>query len=138
LNYAASLAVVALLAFFFPLVVRVGSQYGVPRSLSAATLLVLFTFFVTTSLIRFQVARHRRSTTRLEAARAQVASEPDSPRAYYVDGEHLAAMLLRLGRRREAAEIIDRYARLRGAHEAELLSLREALTRAERRRRGEG
>ncbi|WP_293915069.1 hypothetical protein [Deinococcus sp.] len=138
MNYAASLAVVALLAFFFPLVVRVGSQYGVPRSLSAATLLALVTFFMATSLIRFQVARFRRSTARLDAARAQVAAEPDSPRAYYVHGEHLAAMLLRMGRRREAAETIDRYAQLGGARETELMALREALARAERRRRGEG
>ena len=137
MNYAASLAVVVVLAFFFPLAVKFASVYGVPRSLSASTLAALLTFVATTALIRFQVTRHRRSTSRLDAARAQVALQPDSPRAYYLDGEHLASMLLRLGRRREAAEVIDRYARLGGATESEITALQAALTSAERRQRRE-
>ncbi|WP_161881230.1 hypothetical protein [Deinococcus alpinitundrae] len=135
MNYAASLATVVVLAFFFPLLVRLASGFGVSRSLSASTLAVLLTFIAASSLIRFQVTRFRHSTTRLDAARAQVAQQPDLPRAYFVDGEHLASMLLRLGRRREAADVIDRYAQLGGAREAEITALREALARAERRRR---
>ncbi len=135
MNYAASLATVVVLAFFFPLLVRLASGFGVSRSLSASTLAVLLTFVAASSLIRFQVTRFRHSTTRLDAARAQVAQQPDAARAYFVDGEHLASMLLRLGRRREAADVIDRYAQLGGARETEITALREALARAERRRR---
>ena len=137
MNYAASLAVVVVLAFFFPLAVRLASAYGVSRTLSAPTLAALLLFAAATYLIRFQVTRFRRSTTRLDAARAQVAQQPDSPRAYFVDGEHLAQMLLRLGRRREAADVIDRYARLGGAPEAEIAALQAALIKVERRQRGE-
>ena len=136
-NYAASLAVVVVLAFFFPLAVRLGSLYGVPRSLSASTLATLLTFVAATALIRFQVTRHRRSISRLDVARAQIAQQPASPRAYYLDGEHLGSMLLRLGRRREAADVIDRYARLGGASESEIIALQAALTKAERRQRQE-
>ncbi|GAA3998217.1 hypothetical protein GCM10022631_06250 [Deinococcus rubellus] len=134
MNYAASLATVVVLAFFFPLLVRLASGFGVSRSLSASTLAVVLTFITASYLIRFQVTRFRHSTTRLDAARAQVAQQPDVPRAYFVDGEHLASMLLRLGRRREAADVVDRYAQLGGVREADITALREALTRAERRR----
>ncbi|AWN21856.1 hypothetical protein DKM44_00240 [Deinococcus irradiatisoli] len=138
MNYAASLATVVVLAFFFPLLVRLASVYGVSRSLSASTLAVVLTFVTATYLIRFQVTRFRQSTTKLDAARAQVAQHPDQARAYFVDDEHLATMLLRLGRRREAADVVDRYARLAGAREVEITALREALAKAERRQRGEG
>ena len=43
-NYAASLATVVVLAFFFPLLVRLASGFGVSRSLSASTLAVVLTF----------------------------------------------------------------------------------------------
>ena len=61
--------------------------------------------------------------------------QPQNPRAYFVGGEHLGALLLRLDRRREASEVIDRYARLGGARESEIVALREALARAQRRQR---
>jgi hypothetical protein len=64
-----------------------------------------------------------------------VGADPKNPRAYFVSGEHLASLLLRLGRRREAAEVIDRYARLGGARESEIVSLRELLLQAERRQK---
>ncbi|TSA87725.1 hypothetical protein FNU79_00190 [Deinococcus detaillensis] len=138
MNYAASLATVVILAFFFPLLVRLASGYGVSRSLSASTLAVVLTFVVATSLIRFQVTRFRVSTTKLDEARAQAALHPNQARAYFVGGEHLATLLLRMGRRREAADVIDRYAQLGGAKESEIVTLREALAKAERRQRKEG
>ena len=75
----------------------------------------LVTFGLATFTVRWQVNRHRAHLARLEAARAQVAADPQNPRAYFVGGEHLGTLLLRLDRRREAAEVIDRYARLGGA-----------------------
>jgi hypothetical protein len=133
LNYAATLAVLVILAFCFPLTVRLGTQIGVPEAYSAAALGALLTLALATYLVRWQVGRHRVTLERLAAARAQVAADPENPRAYFVGGEHLGIILLGLGRRREASEVIDRYARLGGARESEIVALREALSSAARR-----
>ncbi|WP_424951912.1 hypothetical protein [Deinococcus sp.] len=138
MNYAASLAVVAVLTFFFPLAVRVGLYYDVPRSWVVTVLGAVLTFVAATLLIRWQVGRYRTTADLLELARAQVGADPQNPRAYFVGGEHLAGLLLRLDRRREAAEVIDRYARLGGARESEIVSLRELLIQAERRQKRGG
>lgn len=135
MNYAASLAVVVLLTFFFPLTMRIASLYGVPRALSAGVLGGLFIFAVATYLIRFQVMRFRRLSLRLDKARAQIAANPGEARAYFVEGEHLATTLLRLGRRREATEVTNSYAQLAGVQEVELLALREAIAQTEKRQR---
>ncbi|MVN88852.1 hypothetical protein GO986_19100 [Deinococcus sp. HMF7620] len=139
MNYAATLAVLVVLAFSFPLTVQLGAQVGVPEAVMLSILGAALTFSLATFLVRWQVNHHRARLERLNAARAQIAAEPDNPRAYFVGGEHLAALLLRLDRRREAAEVIDRYARLGGAREAEIVALREAQSAAERRvRRAQG
>lgn len=135
MNYAATLAVLVVLAFSFPLMVRLGTEIGLSEAYSAATLGALVTLALATYLVRWQVGRHRATLERLNAARAQVLADPENPRAYFVGGEHLGVILLRLGRRREAAEVIDRYARLGGARESEIVALREALSSAERRQR---
>jgi len=135
LNYAATLAVLVVLSFSFPLTVRLGAQLGVPEVLGASMLGAVLTFAAAAYVVRWQVTRHRVTVQRLAAARAQVAADPSSPRAYFVGGEHLGLILLRLDRRREAAEVIDRFARLGGARESEIVALREALSNAERRQR---
>ncbi|MFC4456074.1 hypothetical protein [Deinococcus sonorensis] len=135
MNYAASLAVVVILTFFFPLTVRIGVAYGLPRTLATVALAAVLTFVAATLLIRWQVARYRQAAESVEEARRQVNLDPQNPRAYFVGGEHLASLLLRLGRRREAAEMIDRYARLGGARESEIVALQTALSQAERRQR---
>ena len=135
MNYAASLAVVAVLTFFFPLAVRIGLYYDVPRSLVSTTLGAVLTFVAATLLIRWQVGHSRLATEQLELGRAQVVADPQNPRAYFVGGEHLAALLLRLGRRREAAEVIERFGSLDGVRESEVVSLKQLLSQAERRQR---
>ena len=135
MNYAATLTVLVVLAFCFPLTVRLGAQLGVPEVYTASTLGAVLTFALATYLVRWQVGRHRETLARLEAVRAQVAADPENPRSYFVGGEHLGLLLLRLDRRREASDVIDRYARLGGARESEIVALREALSRAERRQR---
>ena len=134
MNYAATLAVLVVLAFCFPLTVQLAAQVGVPESVALSLLGALGTFGLATFTVRWQVNRHRARLSLLEAARAQVTADPQNPRAYFVGGEHLGTLLLRLDRRREAAEVIDRYARLGGARESEIVALREALSAAERRR----
>ena len=135
MNYAATLAVLVVLAFCFPITVRLGVALGIPEALGASVLGAALVFGITAYLVRWQVGRHSLRLSRLTEARAQVAADPDDPRAYFVQGEHLGRMLLALGRRREAAEVIDRYARLGGARESEIVALREALSQAERRQR---
>ncbi|MDO4246571.1 MAG: hypothetical protein Q4C89_11150 [Deinococcus sp.] len=135
MNYAATLAVMMVLAFCFPITVKLGVWLGIPAALGATVLGALLVFGVTAYLVRWQVGRHSQQLARLAQARAQMAADPEDPRAYFVDGEHLGRLLLRLGRRREAAEVIDRYSRLGGARESELMALQEALSQAERRKR---
>ncbi|WP_425146942.1 hypothetical protein [Deinococcus sp.] len=135
MNYAASLAVVGVLTFFFPVAVRIGSYYDVSRSLVITTLMAALTFVAATLVIRWQVARYRSMSAILEQARTQVSADPDNPRAYFVGSEHLAGLLLRLGRRREAAEIIERYAHLGGATPSDIQSLRALLSQTERRQK---
>lgn len=138
MNYAATLAVVVMLAFIFPISVRLAGQIGVPEALTTSLLLALTTFTLAAYLVRWQVNRHSVRLLQLTQAREQVLSDPENPRAYFVNGEHLGALLLRLGRRREASEVIDRYARLGGARESEIVALREMLGAAERRQRRSG
>ena len=135
MNYAATLAVLVGLALCFPITVRLGVALGIPEALGASVLGAALVFGITAYVVRWQVGRHSLQLSRLAEARAQVAADPDDPRAYFVQGEHLGRMLLALGRRREAAEVIDRYSRLGGARESEIVALREALSQAERRQR---
>ncbi|OLV16523.1 MULTISPECIES: hypothetical protein [Deinococcus] len=135
MNYAATLAVMVVLAFCFPLTLRLGAGFGVSETISISALGALLTFGLALYLVRWQVGRHQQALSRMEKARAQILADPENPRSYFVGGEHLGALLLRLDRRREAAEIIDRYARLGGARESEIVALQEALSRANRRQR---
>lgn len=135
MNYAATLAVVVMLAFCFPISVRLAAQLGMPEALTTSVLGAVVVFALAAYLVRWQVGRHSVKLARLAEARAQVAADPDNPRAYFVHDEHLGSILLRLDRRREASEVIDRYARLGGARESEIVALREALSKAERRKR---
>ena len=135
MNYAATLAVLVILTFFFPITVRLGAALGVPEARGATILGGLLVFGVAAYLVRWQVRRHAVRLSALNAARAQVVADPENPRAYFVEGQHLGQLLLKLGRRREAAEVIDRYSRLGGARESEIVALREALGAAERRQR---
>ena len=83
MNYAASLAVVVVLTFFFPLAVRVGLYYDVPRSLVSTTLGAVITFVAATLLIRWQVGHSRRMAEQLELGRAQVgAGRPELEPAF--------------------------------------------------------
>lgn len=135
MNYAAMLAVVVILTFFFPLSVRLARENGVPGSLITIVLAALAVFGLAFWFVRWQVSLHRDRLDRLAMLRAQVAGDPENPRAYFLGDEHLAALLLRLGRRREAGEVIDRYARLGGARETEISALRESLAAQTRRTR---
>lgn len=136
-NYAATLAVLMVLAFVFPLLVRFAADHGLARSTATTALVVLTAFGFAVTAIRARVANHRLALEQLGAARAQIERDPHDPHAFFVNGDHVGAVLLRLGRRREANEMIDRYAQLSGARESEIMALRAQLARAARRRRAQ-
>lgn len=131
-NYAALLAVMVLLAFCFPMAVHLGESLGLSAGTAAVALWSLLVFALAFTFVRWQVARERQRAAQLEQGRMQVLERPSDSAAYFVGGQHLALLLLQRGRRREAAELIDRYAQLGGAREAEILMLREALSSASR------
>lgn len=136
-NYAATLAVLAVLAFFFPLGVRLTRELGVPSTLSDSAFGALGVLALATLLIRWRVAWFRSLSARAQTGREQVGAAPLEPEAYHVDGEHLGLILLKLGRRREAERVIEGYAALPGVPPEEVLELRARLAAYLKRARRE-
>ncbi|MDO4263455.1 MAG: hypothetical protein Q4C67_04585 [Deinococcus sp.] len=132
MNYAALLAVMVLLAFCFPVALRLGEYLGLAAGTTAVALWSVLVFALALAFVRWRVGRERFSAQQLEQGRCQILEQPTDPAAYYVNGQHLALLLLERGRRREAGELVDRYARLGGARDAEILMLREAMSSADR------
>lgn len=130
MNYAAALALLVMFTFLYPLILRASGELGLPQYLVGSTLIMLSVLGTALYVVHRLVNRHRRTALGLAQVQAQVQRDPDNPRAYFAGGAHLAEWLLRLGRRREAEEAIDRYARLPGARESEIAALREGLERA--------
>lgn len=135
MNYGATLAVMVTLAFCFPIALRGAISLGVPAALASTVLWTGVIFAFAAYIVRWQVGRHSATMDRITRAKKQVAADPENPTSYYVDGEHIALLLLGLDRRREAAELIDRYACLGGAKEADIVMLREAQSIAEVRKK---
>lgn len=136
-NYAATLAVLAVLAFFFPLGVRLARELGVPSTLSDSAFGALAVLALAALLIRWRVSWFRSLSGRAQTGREQLMAAPQQPEAYHVDGEHLGLILLRLGRRREAEGVIERYAALPGVPPDEVTELRARLVAFLRRARRE-
>jgi hypothetical protein len=105
MNYAALLALLAVLAFSFPVLARLAERQGVPAA--GALLATLFgaLFLLGWLLIRERVMRYRVATAKIERLRERVAAAPDSPASYVLESEHLGDLLARTGRRREALEV---------------------------------
>lgn len=138
MNYGATLAVLVMLAFCFPIALRIAIFSGLPAALASTILWTAVVFAGAAYLVRWQVGRHSVVLEKIARAKAQVEADPENTHSYYVDGEHLVTLLLKLDRRREAAELIDRYARLGGATESEIVALREAWAAANiRKKHGE-
>lgn len=134
MNYAATLALLLILTFWFPIAVHIATTLGTSEAVGVIIAAGVAFFALASFTVRWRVALYRQRSARLDQARSQVAQNPNNAASYFVGGKHYAVLLLQLGRRREAAEVIDRYARLGGARESEILALREALSVAERRK----
>jgi hypothetical protein len=70
-------------------------------------------------LIRKAVHRYRLRMERINRVRQNILEQPHSPEAYFDNGEHLGNLLLRIGRRREAKHVFERYSQLEGAVDLE-------------------
>ncbi len=127
MNYAGVLAVVMVLSFSFPLLVRLGSILGVPRPNTFTTLIVGTLLFGAWYLIRKAVHLHRVRVERINKVRQNILEQPGNPEAYFDNGEHLGNLLLRIGRRREAKAIFAHYSHLEGAVDLEREKLRARL-----------
>ncbi len=136
-NYAATLAVLVVLAFFFPLAVRVASRFEVPLALSASALSALGLLVLAGMLIRWRVSWYQHLSARVAAGLAQVEAAPTDAASYHMEGEHLSLLLLRLGRRRAALDILERYACVPGVEAHHMEALRARLA-AQLRRAGRG
>ncbi|MFC6617640.1 hypothetical protein [Deinococcus radiophilus] len=121
-----------LLSFAFPILVRLGEALGLAAGTAAAALWTILVFVVAAAFVRWRVSLERVRADQLTLARQQVSERPSDAAAYHLGGQHLALMLLQRGRRREAAEVIDRYSQLAGARDAEIMALKEALSSADR------
>lgn len=135
MNYAATLAFLMVLTFCFPITVHFVTLMGTSEAVAVTITAGVFIFVCGAYFVRWRVTLHRQRIERLQQVRAQVAQNPTNANSYFVSGQHFAVLLLHVGRRREAAEVVDRYARLGGAKESEILALREALSVAQVRKR---
>ncbi|MBB6098966.1 glutaminase [Deinobacterium chartae] len=132
MNYAAFLAVLMVLTFSFPVMVELASNQGVPRSTTviaggAVTTLVLAGWY-----IRSRVQRHREVLEWIAVAKQNISQDPDNEEAYFVRNDHLGDLLLRLGRRREAIDVFERYLTLGSRRGVDLTLLRERVARLRR------
>ncbi|MDQ3458039.1 MAG: hypothetical protein M3498_01845 [Deinococcota bacterium] len=102
MNYAALLALLVLLSFSLPLLVRLAEAAGVPRGLGVVTTLVIACFFLGWVIIRWRVRKRLAVETRIAQVVKAKAERPDDLSAFYSGGEHVGDLLLALGREREA------------------------------------
>lgn len=109
MNYAAVLAVLMVLAFAFPMLVRIASYWDVPRSSAVITGLLCTILGIAWWWIQAQVLQHREVLKRIEQARQRVSVAPQDHQAYFIQNEHLGDLLLRAGKRREAIEVFEAY-----------------------------
>jgi hypothetical protein len=127
MNYAGVLAVVMVLAFLFPLLVRLGSMLGMPRPDTLTALLVGILLAGAWYGIRKAVHLHRLRLERINRVRQNILEQPENPETYFDQGEHLGNLLIRIGRRREAKAIFEHYSSLEGAMDLEREKLRARL-----------
>lgn len=101
-NYAALLAVIAVLAFAFPPLVRLAAAHGLRQASSILAALGGAVLALAWHLIRRRVQAHRDLLARVELMRAATFERPGDPSAFVSRREHLSDLLIKLGRPDEA------------------------------------
>jgi hypothetical protein len=107
MNYATLLALLAVMAFAFPFVVRLAQNVGVPRSYGIVVTLALAIFFSTWGYLRWRLGRtgEADSSSGLEP----LPSEPYRSEMFFSKGVFRGESLLAEGRRAEALEVYRHY-----------------------------
>ncbi|MFN8510307.1 MAG: hypothetical protein U0Z75_07070 [Deinococcaceae bacterium] len=117
MNYAAILAVLMVLSFAFPSLVKLGGNLGFHTSSVFVTGIVLGIFVCAWYAVRRAVVRHRNRMARINNIKARIVETPYDPKMYFDSGEHLGTLLLKVGRRREAKRVFKMYAQIEGTVE---------------------
>jgi hypothetical protein len=102
MSYAALLALLLVLSFSIPFLVRLGERLGVPPGLGVVTAFVTVVFILGWIVIRWRVKKRLAIEERIAEVVLRRAERPDATAAFYSEGEHVGDLLLSLGRYREA------------------------------------
>lgn len=129
MNYAALLAVLVVLTFAFPALVRFTRAQGIAQGWAIAAAVCGAVFVLAWYLIRERVQRDRLTREKVERIRAQVSQHPEDSEAFFLDGEHLGDLLVKLKRRDEALEVFERYLALEKSHGRSLPKLEARMAR---------
>jgi hypothetical protein len=129
MNYAALLAVLALLSLLFPVLVRLAREGGVPQASSIVAAALGALFVLAWLLIRERVNRYRAVTTRVTRIKERVLAAPDDMETYFDDNEHLGDLLTSIGRKREALEVFETYLNLERGRGRDLPGLEQRMQR---------
>jgi hypothetical protein len=135
-NYAALLVVLVVLTFAFPSLVRLAQARGVPQSWALVAASLGAVFVLAWYLVRQRVQRYRDASDRVATIRSQLEANPDSPEAYFLEGDHLGDLLILMNRRHEALEVFETYLGLEAARGKSLPALEQRISRLKARLNG--
>lgn len=135
MNYAALLVVLVVLTFAFPAMVRFTRAQGIPQGWAIAAAICGAVFVLAWYLIRERVQRDRLTREKVEQIRAQIEARPEDAEAFFLDGEHIGDLLVKLKRYDEAIAVFGRYIALEKSQgralpklEARVARLRSAMS----------
>ena len=129
MNYAALLGVLVVLAFAFPVLVRVARAQGVPQSWSVVSGILGAVFVVAWFLIRQRVKRYRDTAEKVDQIKTQIQAHPDDTEAYFLENQHLGDLLWSINRRHEAIEVFEQYLKLESSKGRALPGLEQRISR---------
>lgn len=112
MNYASLIAILAALSFSLPFLVNLATRAGIPRGYGITTTLAAAVFVLAWIFVRSRVRRRLAIEERITLINRQRAASPDSPDAFYLQGDHLGDLLLTLGRQREALDAFETHHQL--------------------------
>ncbi len=110
MSYAALLALLLVLSFSIPFLVRLVERLGVPPGLGVVTTFVTVVFILGWIVIRWRVNKRLAVEERIAQVVLRRAEHPDDTDAFYSEGEHVGDLLLSLGRYREALAEFEAHA----------------------------
>jgi hypothetical protein len=128
-NYAALLVVLVVLTFAFPAMVRFTRAQGIPQGWAIAAAICGAVFVLAWYFIRERVQRDRVTREKVDQIQQQLAQRPQDPEAFFLNGEHVGDLLVKLKRPEEALEVFGRYLALEKAQGRSLPKLEARVER---------